>query len=161
MAATVTQAIMAVLQADSTLAGIVTGGIYSVRANDKAPINEVDTPSAYAELAASGGLKQLLPCMVVSPSSGPDSVGACGTGRREWFRIGVYERTGYANCEAALDRVHTLLHDTEIVLTDNRNINVELVDTPFRGSSDPTIQTGDDRPASYEAARYTCVTCWT
>lgn len=160
MAATVTQALLATLQADATLAAILTGGIYTTRANENAPINETDTPSAYEELAASGGLKRLLPCMVISPFSGPNSEGATGMGRREWFRLGVYERDGYVNCESALDRVHTLLHGETIALDDGRQIDVELVDTPFRGQVDPTIETGDDRPASYEAARYTCVTAW-
>lgn len=160
MAATVTQALLAVLQADATLAAIVTGGIYSIRASDKAPINENDTPNAYAELASSGGVKQLLPCMVLSPSSGPNSEGAAGCGRREWYRVGAYERSGYVNCEAALERVHVLLHDTAIALDDGRNVDVQLVDTPIRGDIDDTIETGDDRPASYEAARYTCVTAW-
>jgi len=160
MASDLVSSVEAVLEADATLVAILTGGIYTSRALGAAFINETDTPSAYGALAASGGVVQLRPCCVITPSSGPTSVGAAGCGRQEWLRIGVYDKQGYVNTEAALDRIHTLLHDTNINLTDGRSYCVEHVDTPYRAATDDTIMTGTSYPASHEAARYVCTTSW-
>lgn len=158
MASNLIAAIDAVLSADATLVAILTGGVYDSRSLGAAFINETDTSAAYGTLANSGGLVQLKPCCVISPSSGPTTVGVCG--RQEWVRIGVYEASGYANTEAALDRIHTLLNDTSIRLDDGRAYEVEHMDTPFRAATDDTIMTGTGGPASYEAARYRCTTVW-
>ena len=158
MASNLIAAVDAVLSADATLVAILTGGIYDSRSLGASFINETDTPSAYGTLTGSNGLVQLKPCCVISPSSGPTSVGVCG--RQEWLRIGVYEKSGYANTEAALDRIHTLLNDTSIRLDDGRAYEVEHIDTPFRAATDESIMTGSGKPASYEAARYRCTTVW-
>lgn len=158
MASNLLAAIDAVLTADATLVATLTGGIYDTRTLGASFINETDTPSAYETLASSGGLKQLKPCAVISPSSGPTTIDYCG--RQEWVRIGVYEKSGYANTETALDRIHVLLNDTTIVLDDGRSYDVQHVDTPFRCQTDETIMTGSGKPASYEAARYVCTTVW-
>lgn len=160
MAATPGEALYDILDGDATLSATLTGGVYYVRSDDKAPINEDDTAGAYEEVPGSNGVKRLLPCAVITPSNGPDPVNETGSDRIEWYRIGVYEREGYANCEAALDRIHTLLHHVWDDLDDGRGVRFEHVGTPFRGQTDDTIETGDDRPASYEAARYACVTSW-
>lgn len=158
MATSLLAAIEAVLEADATLVAILTGGVYNSRDLGAAFINETDTPAAFGTLASSGGLVQLKPCAVVSASSGPTPVDVCG--RQEWVKIGVYDKSGYANTEAALDRIHALLNDTTVTLTNGANYEVEHIDTPFRTATDDTVMTGTGKPASYEAARYRCTTTW-
>lgn len=160
MAADIQSAIEAVLEADGTLVAILTGGVYTSRSLGTRFLNETDTPSAYETLDDSGGLQQLLPCCVITPSTGPTPVGAAGCSRREWVRIGCYEGEGYVNTEAALDRIHTLLHDTWVTLDSGERIHIEHVDTPWRAAEDDTVMTGTSYPASYEAARYTVVSSW-
>lgn len=160
MAGNVLAAVEAVLEADATLMAILTGSVYTSRSLGTRFINETDTATAYETLAGSGGVKQLKPCCVITPSSGPTPIGAAGCDRREWLRIGCYERTGYANTEAALDRIHALLHDTYISLDDGRTLHIEHVDTPWRAAEDDTVMTGTGSKASYEAARYAVVTSW-
>ena len=161
MATTAIETVRATLAADATLVAIATGGVYSMNGSGRAPINEIDTPSVYATDATSG-IPIMLPCIVLSVTT-EAVIGPVGIGRQEWLRVSAYDpATGYGNTSAMLNRVHTLLHDTHIALTNGAWIHTDHVDTPYRVDVDETIETGycGRKGASMEASRYTMTTGW-
>ena len=161
--ATIPETIQDVLQADATLTAIVaSANIYTSGSLGGSFINETDTEDAYETIADSGGVQRLKPCVVITRSTGPDPIpeGSTGYGRAEWLNVGAYDRDDYADTQSMLERIHTLLHDTWQALTDGRSFHVEHVDTPTREETDDSIPTGTARQASYEMARYLCVTEW-
>ncbi len=161
--ATIPETLQDELQADATLTAIVAAAnIYTSGSLGGSFINETDTPNAYETIASSGGVKRILPVVVITRSTGPDPVPAesTGFGRAEWFYLGAYDRDDHTDTNAMLERIHAVLHDQWFALADGRSFHVEHIDTPTREQTDDTIATGTDRPASYEMARYLCVTEW-
>jgi hypothetical protein len=106
--ATLRTAVKALLVADGTLMGILTGGVY-----DRRGLNRSATPAAYDSRG------QLLPCAVVTVET------TTPTGPKEFdfeqvfFQVWLYEAEGndYANIDLARDRVRALLHRQSVVIT--------------------------------------------
>jgi hypothetical protein len=96
--ATLRATILATLQADATLAAILTGGVYGE------PISKGHTPDAFD--GDKGG--KLKPCAVLSfETSAPDGpIPGC---ERQFFTVYFYEHRGYASIDAAQRRVKALL----------------------------------------------------
>jgi len=98
-------AMVAALQGDATLAGVLTGGVY-----DGLAVGEVSrqaTPAAYDEFG------ELLPCALVMPeSAGP--VGPLPDSGREFVVVWLYDQHDYAVIETARQRVYALLHRVKV-----------------------------------------------
>lgn len=99
-------AILAALQADSTLTTTLTGGLYRAK-----EISRQETPNAYD---ANG---ELLPCALVKQETATPWGPIYDSGRiyaTVWF----YDRDGYTAIEAARKRVYTLLHRAKLTPVD-------------------------------------------
>lgn len=157
MATTILGAIEAAMESDGTLAAILTGGVHQVSGR-AAPIDPTNTPTAYAKSAATKYVPVLQPCaslLILSEVPGPTRLH-----KSAQVQISFYDSAGYVNTGAALERTRTVLdgsdgHGTRLVLDDGSSLHVWLIDHPVRGSTEEDIITaGDQRGASYEAARY-------
>ena len=92
------ETIRALLAADGTLAGLLTGGVWAAT-----EISRQNTPGAFD---ANGELR---PCALVKlESEGP--VGPYVTSSRLFVLVMFYERSGYTAIDAAVARTYTLLH---------------------------------------------------
>lgn len=108
MAADLAGTVYTLLQADATLAALATGGGYHIDklgsgGADKHPINPEDTPGAYT---TANNVSRLKPCYTVKTQS------SSNVGRRQYsvvVEVRCYERTGYENTRAMLDRIYALL----------------------------------------------------
>lgn len=95
-----------ILEADSTFADLMTGGIYCT--DDADEIGRQQTPDAYDRVTS-----ELLPCCFVRLESRvPD--GPHPTGAVEYIAIYFYQRSGYASSNSAIDRAFTLLHEAKL-----------------------------------------------
>lgn len=104
-----------VLQADATLAALLTGGVH------EAEISRQTTPGAFNEFA------ELKPCATVRAETmtpwGPHERSA-----RLYVLVWFYQQTGYAEIAAARRRVYDLLHRQRFVATDERIYDVVHTD---------------------------------
>ena len=91
-------AIVTLLDADGTLTGYLTGGIYATQ-----EISRQATPDAYDSWG------ELKPCALVKGETqtiwGPHEDSS-----RLYVRIFLYERSGYASIDPARRRIYALLH---------------------------------------------------
>lgn len=158
MAATIPQAIEALLEADATLMAILTGGVYTERGDGRAPVSPADTPTAYSTDSTSG-VVELKPCCVIRTEADVAD-GPANCGERKTVRIGMYQKEGYGSTSSALDRVRVLLDNGFAQLDGGRTVHLWYLDAPFRESFDDSIEGGEGRRegVSYEAARYVAVT---
>lgn len=99
------QAIYSYLTADVTLMGILSGGLYD--ANEVGEISRQNTPEAF------DANSELKPCGLMRMGS-PTSFGPYTYSARSGMSLLFYERAGYANTEAARERVYTLLHESKL-----------------------------------------------
>lgn len=98
-------AMVAALQGDATLTGVLTGGIY-----DGLAVGEVSrqaTPAAYDAFG------ELLPCALVMPESATPA-GPLPNGGREFVMVWLYAQHDYAAIETARQRVYALLHRVKV-----------------------------------------------
>lgn len=156
MAADVAGAVYAILQADATLGGLATGGGYHIDVlgaggPDKSPLNPEDTPSAYQ---LTQGVPFLKPCYTVR-TQGRQTVGL-----RQFsvtVEVRAYERKGYQNTRAILDRIYALLDGgSGTVVTAGGKRYILAHSTDLTASlDDSVISGGGKRGASLEAATYT------
>ena len=101
--------ILAALQGDTTLAGILTGGLY-----DGTEINDISrqaTPAAYDEYS------ELKPCAILKPETQAPA-GPHPDGSRLYVTIWFYQQAGSAAIDAARIRAYHLLHRTTQVGSD-------------------------------------------
>jgi len=101
--------ILATLQGDTQLAGILTGGIY-----DGAEVSDISrqaTPAAYDEYS------ELKPCAILKPESqAPASPHPDGA--RLFVTLWLYQQLGSVQIDAARERAYHLLHRTTIAGSD-------------------------------------------
>lgn len=93
------ETVKTVLGADATLAGLLTGGVWS----NEGEISREETPGAFD---ANG---ELLPCALVKVES-ETQYGPLNTSSRLYLVIYFYQRRGYTAIEAAIERVYNLLN---------------------------------------------------
>jgi hypothetical protein len=86
------------LEGDTTLMATLTGGVYG-----EAGISRQATPGAFD---ANGEVK---PCALLAMEA-EDPAGPFPTSSRAFVTVYFYARAGYAEIDAALDRVYALLH---------------------------------------------------
>ena len=105
---TLREAVIDLLQADGTLMGILTGGVWERR-----EISRTLTPSVYT---ASGAMK---PCAVVTVEATSPLGPAEFDFETVFFQVWLYEETGnhYASIDPARDRVRALLHRQTVVIS--------------------------------------------
>lgn len=159
MATTIPATVLAALQADNGGGGVATlatGGIVGLYASGAAPITTTTAPSAFVTDATSGVVAFTRPVVVVSTTT-ESVVGPANMGIVEWLRVACYALT-YAETRAILSRVHTLLHEEILTLTDGRQVDITHVDTPWRDQIDDRIQPRATEYVAMEAARYMCST---
>lgn len=90
------------LAADSTLMAILTGGVHAAR-----EITRQGTPTAFDVNL------ELLPCALVKTPT-EAAFGPYDDSASEFAHIYLYERSGFASIDAALERIYTLLHQQKI-----------------------------------------------
>ena len=101
--------ILATLQGDTQLAGILTGGIY-----DGAEVSDISrqaTPAAYDEYS------ELKPCAILKPESQAPA-GPHPDGARLFVTLWLYQQLGSVQIDAARERAYHLLHRTTIAGSD-------------------------------------------
>ena len=101
--------ILAALQGDAQLAGILIGGLY-----DGTEINDISrqaTPAAYDQNS------ELLPCAILKPETQAPA-GPHPDGSRLYVTIWFYQQAGSAAIDAARIRAYHLLHRTTQVGSD-------------------------------------------
>jgi hypothetical protein len=98
-------AMVAALQGDATLAGVLTGGIWDGLAVGE--ISRQATPAAYDEFG------ELLPCALVMPESAAPA-GPLPDGGRVFVMVWLYAQREYAALETARQRVYALLHRVKV-----------------------------------------------
>lgn len=102
-------AILAALQDDATLAGILTGGLY-----DGTVINDISrqaTPAAYDEYS------ELKPCAIVKPETQAPA-GPHPDSSRLFVTIWFYQQSGSADIDVARIRAYHLLHRSTVAGSD-------------------------------------------
>jgi hypothetical protein len=97
--------VKALLEADTTLMAILTGGVYA-----GGEISRQGMPDAFD----SNG--EILPCALVRVET-ETPYGPYDDSSRQYLVVMFYERSGYANIDAALARVYELLHKTRLGAT--------------------------------------------
>lgn len=132
-------AFKALLAADGTFAGLMTGGVYCL--DDADEINKTGTPNAY------DGNGELRPCCFIRPETRqPD--GPHDNGAVEYVAIYFYQRAGYASSGAALERAFALLQRAQM----NAQKVYEIFHTDdVLGQSDPQLK------ATLQMSRYMAV----
>lgn len=110
--------ILAALQGDTTLAGILTGGLY-----DGTEINDISrqaTPAAYDDYS------ELKPCAILKPETQAPA-GPHPDGSRLFVTIWFYQQNGSAAIDAGRVRAYQLLHRATLAgsdgLWDVRHVN--------------------------------------
>jgi len=86
------------LQGDATLAGVLTGGVWS-----GTEISRVETAGAFDANA------EILPCALVREET-DTPWGPMPTSSRLYLVVYLYQRRGYDKIDAALERIFALLH---------------------------------------------------
>lgn len=126
-------AILAALQGDSTLAGILTGGVY-----DGAEVTDISrqaTPAAYDEYS------ELLPCAIFKPET-QTPAGPHPDGSRLFVTLWLYQQSGSAAIDAGRERAYQLLHRALLSgsdgLWDVRHVN-DLLGIEMQGLNVPAI----------------------
>jgi len=102
-------AILATLQDDASLAGILTGGLY-----DGTVINDISrqaTPAAYDEYS------ELKPCAIVKPETQAPA-GPHPDSSRLFVTIWFYQQSGSADIDVARIRAYHLLHRSTVAGSD-------------------------------------------
>jgi len=94
--------VKALLEADTTLMAILTGGVYA-----GGEIARQGTPNAFD---ANG---EILPCTLVKVET-ETPWGPYDDSSRQYLVVMFYERSGYENIDEALARVYVLLHKTKL-----------------------------------------------
>lgn len=160
MATTIQATFLAALVADNGGGGVATlatGGVLAVQTSGAAPITTTTAPAAFATDATSGVVQFTNPVVVLATTGGPAAIGPANYGIAEWVRVAVFALT-YAETQAILARVYTLLHEEIITLTDGRQVDVTRVDTPWTNQIDDRIQPRGAEFVVWEGARYLCRT---
>lgn len=159
MATTAKLAVAAVLAADATLVALL--GSADCVITGRYPVNELDTPDAYAADAGSG-VVILQPCLVVADNSEATVGPGGGIGREQWLRLSALSANDYGRTNDIQERVHALLHDTHIPLTNGAWLHTEHVDTPIPQGDDPSVETGvgGTKGACLSASRYRVTSGW-
>ena len=110
--------ILAALQGDSALAGILTGGVY-----DGTVVGDISrqvTPAAYDEYS------ELKPCAIVKPETQAPA-GPHPDSSRLFVTIWFYQQSGSAAIDAGRERAYQLLHRATLAgsggLWDVRHVN--------------------------------------
>jgi hypothetical protein len=102
-----TTAMLELMQADSTMTSLLTGGIYT-----GTTISRQNTPSAF------DGNNELLPCMLITreseAQSGPYAT-RTAMSSREYIRLFCYQRIGYEVIAMAMERAWQLLEDEKLM----------------------------------------------
>ena len=102
-------AILAALQGDATLAGILTGGVYDgMEVND---ISRQATPAAYDDYS------ELKPCAIVKPETQAPA-GPHPDGSRLYVTIWFYQQSGSAAIDAGRVQAYHLLHRSTLAGSD-------------------------------------------
>lgn len=102
-------AILAALQGDATLAGILTGGLY-----DGTVINDISrqaTPTAYDDYS------ELKPCAILKPETQAPA-GPHPDGSRLYVTLWFYQQSGSAAIDAGRVRAYHLLHRATLAGSD-------------------------------------------
>jgi len=102
-------AILAALQGDSTLAGILTGGVY-----DGAEVTDISrqaTPAAYDDYS------ELKPCAILKPET-QTPAGPHPDGSRLFVTLWLYQQSGSADIDLARVRAYHLLHRATLAGSD-------------------------------------------
>lgn len=102
----------AILEADSTLLALATGGIYDWDETGRMGINRTNTPGAF-----SGGIIQPLLLLKLASSVpfgdiADDSAQMVSV--REMLEVWAYQDNGYGTIKSMLDRVYTLLQGKRV-----------------------------------------------
>ena len=110
--------VLAALQGDAQLAGILTGGLY-----DGTEVNDISrqaTPAAYDQYS------ELLPCAIVKPETQAPA-GPHPDSSRLFLTIWFYQQSGSADIDLARIRAYHLLHRATLAgsggLWDIRHVN--------------------------------------
>ena len=110
--------ILAALQGDAALAGILTGGMY-----DGTEVNDISrqaTPAAYDQNS------ELLPCAILKPEN-QSPAGPHPDGSRLFVTVWFYQQAGSAAIDLARIRAYHLLHRATLAgsggLWDIRHVN--------------------------------------
>jgi hypothetical protein len=101
--------ILATLQGDAQLAGILTGGVYD--GMEVADISRQATPAAY------DGNSELKPCAILKPET-QTPAGPHPDGSRLFVTLWFYQQSGSADIDLARVRAYHLLHRTTIAGSD-------------------------------------------
>lgn len=99
---TIRAKIKGVLEADTTLTGILTGGIYDASELPQDGLTPEAVPGAYSGV-------RLLPCAVIRFSTRSETQ-IVGASKRQFFFIWFYQHVGYDQIELAMARCRALLH---------------------------------------------------
>lgn len=94
--------VKAVLEADATLIGLLTGGFYA-----GGTINRQDTPGAF------DANSEILPCLLVNAGT-TTPAGPFKDSARDFVDVYFYQRSGYDVIDQAIERVYALLHRQKI-----------------------------------------------
>lgn len=94
--------VRAVLEADATLIGLLTGGFHS-----GGTINRQDTPGAF------DANSEILPCLLVNARP-TTPAGPFKHSAREFVDVYLYQRSGYDVIDQAIEQVYTLLHRQKV-----------------------------------------------
>ena len=110
--------VLAALQGDAQLAGILTGGLY-----DGTEVNDISrqaTPAAYDQNS------ELLPCAILKPENQAPA-GPHPDGSRLFVTLWFYQQSGSADIDVARIRAYHLLHRATLAgsggLWDIRHVN--------------------------------------
>jgi hypothetical protein len=105
----VSNVVKAILEADTSLNAILTGGIYDFEETDRRGITFQNTPAAF-----NGPL--INPCAIIHarrelPLSSIKDEAAQVTAVSQAIEIWIYQEAGYDAIELAMQRIYTLLQD--------------------------------------------------
>jgi len=101
--------ILAALQADTQLAGILTGGVYD--GTEVSDISRQATPAAY------DGYSELKPCAILKPETQAPA-GPHPDGSRLYVTVWYYQQSGSAAIDLARVRAYHLLHRAQLTGVD-------------------------------------------
>ena len=109
--ATIESDLRTFLEADGTLTGILTGGIYDASELDQNLLTP-STPGLYT----SATVPKLKPCLLIRwAEKNPSEV--VDKSRRQFVNFFVYEHRGYANINAAIGRLFDILNRKKVTVT--------------------------------------------
>lgn len=102
-------AILATLQGDASLVGILTGGVYD--GTEVSDVSRQTTPPAYDDYS------ELKPCAIVKPETQAPA-GPHPDGSRLYVTIWFYQQSGSAAIDAGRVRAYQLLHRATLAGSD-------------------------------------------